>query len=354
MPERLLLLAPKFYGMELEIYYTLENLGYDVSYVENKILKFDYHGKNSKFILFRRLYYLTFRPDVRYINSVFSTMANTRYDILLAINCHSVCQYLFKLLKKANPSIRSVLFLWDSMSNYSWQKETKLFDKSYSFDRKDSCELGIKYKPNFYIDKEQKLKSVIEHHVFFAGKFNLKRLKILDKIWEKGSLCGINLYFILWAGSKRFFHNNYIYRILKPFSIFYWINDFLSNYEAIEKILTRDFLVHEPLDLNEIRKHLHGSNVVLDINYAEQNGYSQRIIEALSLGKKIITTNYSIQEEEYYNKNQIKVISTGFDDVDINWILESKTFPVPDSIKKLELSEWLLSVIDAKNSFEAA
>lgn len=56
MPAKVLLVTPKYYGIEKTIKFLIEESGYDVTWIENKVLKFDYHGTHSKLKLLRRVY----------------------------------------------------------------------------------------------------------------------------------------------------------------------------------------------------------------------------------------------------------------------------------------------------------
>jgi hypothetical protein len=354
MSSRLLLLTPRFYGIEREIFIRLENLGFNVIYLENKILTFDYHGKKSSLRLIRRLYYFFFRPDVRYIKKFFKDIEDSRFDLLFAINCHSVCPYLFYKLRYYNSSIRSVVFLWDSLSVYSWEKEVKLFDKSLTYNSIDAEKLGIIYKPNFFIKPKDVSGELYSHDVFFAGKFNLDRFNVineLDKIFINHE---IDSYIKLLAGTKKMLHNRIFYKIANIVPPNKKILDYIVNYQAVEKMLVRDYIVYDTIEYMEAQAHLAGSNVVLDIAYYKQSGYSHRIIEALSRGKKIITTNRFIKYENFYDEKQIKILDADKIEVDIDWLRENLVCEIPLFVSELELTPWLKSVLEDEISKTAA
>ncbi|HBH82876.1 MAG TPA: hypothetical protein DDY34_03585, partial [Bacteroidales bacterium] len=145
MLPRILLISPAFYGFEYEIQVALRELGYDVSWIDNKELPLDYHGTGSKLKILRRIYFLLFLPHIRYLRKELNNLKDTRFDILFSINCHIICPYLFRALIKKNAGIRSILFLWDSSSMYSWEKEMKYFNEVYTFDPFDSRKMKIRY-----------------------------------------------------------------------------------------------------------------------------------------------------------------------------------------------------------------
>jgi hypothetical protein len=347
MPLRVLLITPEFYGIEKIIKSVLEKSDYEVTWFENKTLSFDYHGTKSKFKFLRRLYFLICLPKFRYIRKELKTVNNLKYDVLFAVNAHIVCNYLFRKLKNENPGLYSVLYLWDSFSMFNWTKELRFFNKVYTFDRDDSIKYKIEYKPNFYIKGNNNAIHKTEFDLFFVGKFSPERLTRIDKMLNLSDDSEIQYFIRLWPGYKMLFHNHFIYGFIKKFNFKRtWVKDYILNYEAFEGIIRRDFLVTNSLDHEAVQHNLLCSNVILDLPYKLQTGYTHRLIEALANGKKIITTNSRIREEAFYDARQIRIIDEKNQEIDLNWIREKSTFPIQKNILDLELSKWLKSIID--------
>ena len=167
MSIRILLLTPLFYGIEDKIRSVLEELKYEVVWIENKNLTFDFHGTKSKIKLLRRIFFFLFSPQKWYLRKKFKNIENIRFDTLLSINAFIICPYLFKRLKRKNPDLYSVLYLWDSFSKYNWEKELRYFDRVLTFDPKDSKEFNLEYKPNFYISNDQQIDVCEKYDLFF-------------------------------------------------------------------------------------------------------------------------------------------------------------------------------------------
>ena len=342
---------PKFYGMENELQNTLIHLNYDVELIESKSLLFDYHGTKSKFRFLRKIYFNLFSPDKRFIKNSLNRIENLRFDILFSINGHSICPYLFNKFKKYNPKLRSILFLWDSSSMYSWKSELKYFDKVFTFDPVDSVKFKIEYKPNFYIKAPKYIEEEKKHDLFFAGKFNPYRSSLFDPIFESAVRSGVNFYLRLWAGYRILFHNKFIYRLLICLRITgSWVNDYITNFEAVEGILKRNLISSNAVSFQEVQQHMICSNVILDIPFPGQSGYSHRLIEALANGKKAITSNVSIKSEKFYNPDQIHLIDPLDPKIDFEWVQDRVLFPVNDYIKDLELSMWLKTILNVEIS----
>lgn len=346
MPLRILLLTPQFYGIEKKIKSILEESGYDVVWIENKTLLLDYHGTRSKFKFLRRIYFSLFSPQTRYIKTEFKKIANHKFDILFAINAHIINYKLFKIVKRINPNLVSILYLWDSSRMYNWAKEIKWFDKIFTFDSIDSVKYGINYKPNFYLKKNVSISR--DTDLFFVGKYSGEREALIAKIINQPDLKEISYFIKLWPAYKVFLHSRLIYNVFKSLEINNgWINKYLKNFEAIEGIADTEYLISESLSYDDMQSRLLKSNVILDIPFGYQSGYTHRVIEALANGKKLLTTNRGIINEGFYNPDQIHILDSQSLQTESKWIRTKSTYPVSDDFNDLELSFWLKSILNA-------
>jgi len=149
LTQRILLLTPRFYGIERKITEALFKLNYEVCWIENKTFMMDFHSVESKLKLLRQIYFFFFSPRINYIRRELNKLVNIHFDILLSINANVACKYLFRKLRRENPDLLSILYLWDSTLHYSWIKEFKYFNRIITFDKADSEKYKIEYKPNF-------------------------------------------------------------------------------------------------------------------------------------------------------------------------------------------------------------
>jgi hypothetical protein len=137
-----------------------------------------------------------------------------------------------------------------------------------------------------------------------------------------------------------------MYRLLKLFHFeSFWVKNYILNFEVIERKLKREYLVYDSLNYKELQNNMLCSNVVLDLPYQMQSGYTHRLIEALANGKKVITTNTGIAKESFYNPEQIHIIDYQNPEIDCNWVKTRSFFPVDNYFSGLELSIWLKSII---------
>jgi hypothetical protein len=349
VPSRILLISPQFYGVENEIILELGKQGHEVTWIENRNLLLDYHGTRSKLKILRKVYYFLFSPHVRYLKRKLKKFTNKQFDILLFINGHVICKYVFRILKERNPELRSILYLWDASSMYSWKKELRYFDKVYSFDPVDSEELRIEYKPNFFIRRTGIGSPEFHNDFFFFGKFSFYRLSMIDLIRHQADTLNLKYFIKLWPAFKIFPHNTFIYNILKisPHKS-EWADNYILNFEAVEGILERDYLVTQSVNFLDMQSYFHDSNVILDLPYPGQTGYTHLLIEAIGNGKKVITTNERIRNEPFYCDDQIRIIDSKNPVLDCEWIKERRNFKIDDYFRSLELSEWLRSLVNAE------
>jgi hypothetical protein len=349
MPRRILLIMPEFYGVERNLRAVMEESGNEVVWIENKNLPLDYHGTKSKLKLIRKLWFFLFSPRERYLREELRKIDNHFFDILFSINAHITSPYLFKYLKSKNRELISILFLWDSFSKYNWSKELAYYDKVLTFDPGDSKKYNIEYKPNFFLKHNKPYSCNENYDLFFAGKFSVQRLLLIDQILSQTKDYGINFYIKLWPAFKSLLHNPLVYLIVKKSGLRTKLSlDYIGNYEATEGMTSREFLTPDCIQYEELQAKFNCSNVVIDLPFEEQNGYTHRIIEALANGKKILTTNTHIKNELYFDPDQIHFMDPKNPHVDTEWIKMKKIFPVSSYFESLELSEWIKSIFDVK------
>lgn len=343
------MITPRFYGIENKIQTALEESGYEVIWIENKTLALDYHGSESKLKILRKIYFALVSPQVRYLHKELKKIENKKVDIFFAINANVVCRYLLKKLKDNNPQLISIIYFWDSFSKFNWTRELKLFDKVVTFDQEDAAKYKIDYLPNFYLRTDLKINHDQKYDLFFVGKFSSERLALLDRINRISEKDDINFFIKLWPAYRFYLHNRYVYMVLKSIGIkSKWINNYKLNFEAIEGIMKRNYLVNQSIDYEMVQSEMHCSNVILDLPFKNQTGYTHRLIEAVANGKKVLTTNSKIRKEDFYNAEQIHILDEKSPEIDVSWIKEVSEFPVDSSLRNLELSNWLKSIFNVR------
>lgn len=172
----------------------------------------------------------------------------------------------------------------------------------YTFDKSDSKKYLIEYMHTPYSNKICKKKSDIKYDTVFLGR-------------EKGRHEEIDRLYKYFCDMK-----------LKP--KFMVLDSKNSNYKINSYI---DYFTY----LNFISR----SKSILEINMSNQDGCTLRYMESLFLGKKLITNNEKILEDEYYDPNNVFVIGRDSD----SRLFEFLNTPSAkiESLYKLEFNYWI-------------
>jgi hypothetical protein len=88
------------------------------------------------------------------------------------------------------------------------------------------------------------------------------------------------------------------------------------------------------------------SSAILDVQHPEQGGLTIRTLESLALGFKVVTTDPTIREYEFFDPKQILVIDRHDPEVDTAFLNKPNDFEVHPKIRELELTPWLGKVFD--------
>lgn len=187
---------------------------------------------------------------------------------------------LVKSIKKINPSIRIVVYLWNpSFKNISiineLQKVKELIE-IFSFDKHDCEQYEYKFSPMIYNFDIKSIKTEINYDVVFVGYLK-NRAKLLSDIYNK----------LINCGKKCFFYS-------------------INNLNVKDDIPFGVYTEYLPYD--KYKEKMTASRAVLDIVQEGQIGLTIRTMETICYEKKLITNNKDIINYSFYNKNNIFVI----------------------------------------------
>ena len=87
------------------------------------------------------------------------------------------------------------------------------------------------------------------------------------------------------------------------------------------------------------------TKVIVDIQSPLQTGLTMRTLEMVGLKKKLITTNIDIVNYDFYNPNNIMVISRDNPKLDKRFF-ESDYVDIPSEIyQKYSITSWILDIL---------
>lgn len=228
-------------------------------------------------------------------------------------------------IKKWNPDAVIKYWLWDPVKSYPYgkieelEKIINLGIDCYSFDKADCEKYKLKYNNNLYpydtdIMQSENVNSG-GNSVLFVGA-NKGRLQKLLKVKE--ILCGNNI--------------NYDFTVI-------------SQNKKYKKAYPDITFLDRPIKYETIIDKIKKSYCILDIVQEGQSGLTWRPFEALFYGKKLITTNKSIVDFDFYNKNNVFILDNNYDE--IKEFLDLPYIPIDEKIKdKYRLKQWIANFFE--------
>ena len=264
-----------------------------------------------------------------------------QFDTLFVVENFPFKKYFLKYLKKKNPKIRMILFLWDTFKTQQphYNDYLPLFDCCYSFDRDDARKYGLHYFPNFYIEKQIPSISLCKYDIAFIGTMNRNNTRFRGRV-----LCKIHD-FCLNNELKTFFYLYYpIINNSNSFfkRLYHKIHDYEYNKE-IEKLCEIGFIHSNPIPIDEYNEVMASTRVVLDLSHRNRQGMTINAIAAIANGKKLITTNKRIKEEPFYDPSAIYIIDEENPFFDMSFVKQPYT---PQDFSFLRMDNWLKHVIN--------
>lgn len=334
----ILLICDPFYGYGQIIKDTLIKIGAKSVYYKEASF---YSGSFRDKISIRSVLSWIRNPKRRseWTKKLISEIDGYQFDTFFVVENMPFSLSFFDYLKGKNSNIRSVLFLWDTIRTQQprYSDFYVKFDTVYSFDRDDAKKYGLKYYPDFYIPEETVPISECVYDIAFVGSMThgetKNRAKVLYEIYD---FCQTNKlkYFIYL---KHFKQGHTLLR-----RIYQLLQDY-SYVKIVKRYEKYGFLHDQSLPIQQYNKVMARTKVVVDLSYHQRQGMTINAITALASGKKLITTNYRIKEEEFYNSSLIHVIGEKNPKLDVEFI---KGPYDPVDFSHLRIDNWLRHIVN--------
>jgi hypothetical protein len=285
--KKILFISPIFYDYHIIIKEKLESLGPEVFFYPERdySLKFSVVSNffQSKLDAFQSKYYFEILKKTEHIT----------FDYLFVIKAYKMPVKFVEIFKARYPKAKTIMNQWDSAKNNSYDYLIDEFHKVLSFDIEDVRKNSkLQYLPNFYLDDIKKIdvksyKNDIRYDIFLVASFLPERYASILKLIDF---------------SKK---NNLEYKIKLYMPFMSYIKEFVKG-NRIDK----NVIIFKPLSRTEYLKMWSLSDMIYDIGSNKQTGLSQRTIETIEVGKKLITNNRFIKQEVIYNPDQVLVINS--------------------------------------------
>lgn len=293
--KKILFAAPNHFGIYKRIINDFLNSGYEVTSIciedwpEKRVL-----NKKKSFHKLRMLvspkYKKSFTEHLIKNESGIPSFLNSFHDNYFD-HCFFIRPDFFSLssIQQAiKVSKKSLAYQWDGLDRYPNIKEKiNLFDKFLVFDKIDYNKYSPVYENislggNFYFDYDEDIPEREAIDVFYLGAFVNERNEKMMQIYEcikslsldiKILLCQIPL---IKENIKMFANNDISF---------------------IDKIM----------DYRDTLSYTKSSKIIIDLLIEEHSGLSFRFFEAMKYNIKVITTNPSVVNYDFYHPNNIFV-----------------------------------------------
>jgi hypothetical protein len=325
--KKILFFSANFFGYQTEIKNKLVALGAEVDF-------FDERPTNT--FLYKSLIRFDKRiirmPIENYYRDIISKTKIIDYDFVLFIKAEVITPKILKELRQHQQNAKFILYLWDSLEEYkSIKKLFPIFDKILSFDMRDVDKYSfLHFRPLFYLDSYAQLPEIQiknKNDVVFIGTSHQDRYPVLIKLRDYCRLNNIKNYFFIYLPDWR------LYYLWKLFS---------KNFRKAKK---SDFKL-KPISKEEITTIVKNTICVIDIEKQIQSGLTMRALEVLGARRKLITTNATIKDYDFYNENNILIINRENPIISVEFIKKEYEKVAPEVYIKYSLEYWLNEVFN--------
>ena len=319
--KRVLLIAARFFGYELEIAEEFKRQGAYVDMLPDR--PFDSALPKA---LTRLRPQLTRPAADRFFGEQLERFARSAYDLILVIQGETISANTLSAMRRMFPQAHMVYYTWDSLANKPFaEANLHLYDRCLTFDPIDAVQYGMETRPLFFTSGfERSGVCDLRFEISFVGTIHSDRYRIVRRI-----ALGLP------AESQV---NSYLY-LQAPWM--YWMRRLFTRTVAGSRLGEFRF---EPLSKSTVQRIFFSSKAILDIEHPNQRGLTMRTIETLGSCTKLITTNAAVRNYDFYNPSNICVIDRNDVQLDPSF-LESSYEPVPLTIyQRYRLNQWVKDV----------
>ena len=337
--KKVLFIGPTWMDIYKDIIKGLEELDYSVDFLREKASRRDPDNVRKEFALPKWIYN---KKIENYWKKILSSKEyNKKYDVLFVVDGQGLHPNLFSILKDRNPNLLSVNYLFDTIKGvYRFNKHFSNFDRVYTFDCSESKEYNINFLPIYWTPSE----SAESIYKFFGmGGFSKERYMFFKDIADYSNDNNMHSFIKIHAtipDSDSKYRLKYKLRKMLGLATYIppeWYHTEIVCNNTIKPSLFRDYI--------------YKSDIIVDTSPLHQDGMTARFMWALGAGKKIITTNASIENYDFYSPEFIYIAdyrkSIKTDATFNEFVNNTYTEPLSrrEIINKYRLDNWLRTLI---------
>lgn len=290
--KKVLLIATAFFGYELKMKRSIEKMGAEVHFFDERSINKSWEKALIKISpgIFRR-------RTLKYYEQIIENCKNISFDYLYVYGATMIDRHILEIISSKVEITKKILYLADSkIGDRRYEEMYSFFDKVVTFDKgdyqyyKDKVD-NISFLPLFYSDEYicDDNYTDIEYDISFVGTIHTDRMRFLNKIRKEAEKLGLKvMYYCYLPGKFMYFY--------------YWIID-----KEFRKMNINDFK-YKKISANEIKKIMEKSYCILDAQYPKNRGLTMRTIETLGMKRKLITANNDIIDYNFYRENNIMLV----------------------------------------------
>ena len=339
--KQVLFIGPAYMDIYKDVIAGFMALNCDVDYIKERQRNND--PKSARYEFYRPHIGIE-RKKADYWRDVLKSPAYDKiYDILFVIDGQGLHSVLFEILKKRNPEIRCMNYLFDTTYGvYHFENFFHYFDRVYSFDRAESERYGINLLPIYWVSPSVDDYSMELYDMFGFGAYNATRYDVFTRLntyCQKRQMKAYVKLFEKRVKNERLYQLKCVVRKMLGLPAHLP----LSHYHS-------DIITHTTIAPKDFRKFIFNSHITIDTHPGHQDGLTARFMWALGAGKKIITTNVSVSKYDFYSPQQIFILNDGVDlehnmDFD-SFVASDIEFPVDirQKIDKYRIDNWLRTI----------
>jgi len=213
---------------------------------------------------------------------------------------------LVKWIVKQKKSSRVIVWFWNPVRERLLNEIRDLPIELWSFDRRDCRIYDMRYNSQFYFHTIEIPETSIDYDLLFVGR-DKNRLDFLCNL--KKSLASMNVSTHLHV---------------------------VSHKHSVKSNSSRGYLKYE-----EVLRLIAKSRSILDVVQPGQEGLTLRALEAVFLGKKLVTNNTHIMSEPIYDSSNVFVLGQR-DIKELPEFLKTQTKKLPEKVLEMyDFDSWL-------------